>query len=199
VREYIYAIFRSVETTREEEEMFEEFQDKLEELDGDIEKLKNMNIKIPKRIRQESALFDQFLDFYIELIGEHHLKNTDTGSFRLFSAPFFHTFAIHCFDGMLTTASSDLRKEFFSDLIEDYAFIRKFFEEMEAQMKKQKNSSHQVQLAELNSFAFYQLAFKWQTIVFQDFLEQDKEKNSDSRFWKWLKKQYGEIISKETS
>ncbi|MBQ7073613.1 hypothetical protein IJM86_00775 [bacterium] len=179
--------------------MFEEFQDKLEEFDGDLEKLKDMNIKIPKRIRQESALFDQFLDFYIELIGEQHIKNTDTGSFRLFSAPFFHTFAVHCIDGMLTTSTPELRKEFFSDLVDDYAFLRKFFEEMEAQMKKQKSPSNGVQLAELNLFSFYQLLFKWQAVVFQDFLEQDREKNSDSRFWKWLKKRYGEIISKETS
>jgi len=77
LREYFSVIFRG-EMTREEEKMFDEFQDQLEALDGDLEKLKKMKIKIPKRIKEESQLFDQFLDFYLCLMSEKWIASTDT-------------------------------------------------------------------------------------------------------------------------
>jgi len=63
-REYFSSVFME-DMDSDEEKQFEEFQEQLEKTNGDIDKIKKMKIKIPKRIREESYLFDQFLDFYL--------------------------------------------------------------------------------------------------------------------------------------
>ncbi len=191
-REYFSSVFME-DMDSDEEKQFEEFQEQLEKTNGDIDKIKKMKIKIPKRIREESYLFDQFLDFYLAFFWENSLSTTDSGYLRLMYPRVLRTFFEYI----------EVQKEFYGDN------IHKYFDYLMNIVNKNSDFYYRLQLKMLwytkkvqlknvgfDSFIRYQFIVKSLSCLVQEILPRENFIFSNPKLLDWFKNSYGKQIGK---
>lgn len=192
IREYFAAVFLK-HMDSQEEKQFEEFQEQLDELEWDIEKLKEMNIKVPKAIQEEWEQFDHFLNFYLEFFGSYYKTDYDSWYIR-FNHP---EFLEQCFEHILLNNKFKIRPYYQEDISETFFESYNIFHKLHIKIKATEN----IEIKEKNTFTYnifttYQFFVKNVSVLLQEILPRDHLYEKDEKIFKWFKQKYSSIISK---
>jgi hypothetical protein len=119
MQKYFMALFRE-----EDDEEMEEFSEMMSVIGDDMEQIEHL--RIPQRIKRESKLMEQLLNFYITYIGGLSIERTDTFFIRMYKSPLLRSLFSLLTTQPMTPASqhlSQLQQYFYSQNTYFYAYV----------------------------------------------------------------------------